>query len=176
MAMAVARTLVTSADQKRAALGGIDQKGPRVRARKMVRCSATASFRNIKHRFFKGRGVIYAIPSHAHDVSFGLEEFDDVKLMLREDLGKAIGLFYQALGLPVRFIQKSGNRLDVEAQVYLLGYFPGNGGMVPGHHLHADSHGFCRSDGFCRILPRRVVQGDEAGELLVSLSIGSGYP
>ena len=43
-------------------------------------------------RLFQGWGVVDPVAGHADDVLGCLQEFDDAELVLRKDLGKAVGL------------------------------------------------------------------------------------
>ena len=113
---------------------------------------------------FQGRGVVDAVAGHAHDVALVLEEFHDVILVLREDLGEAVGLLHHLLGLPVGLVQERGHGLNVGAQVHLAGDLLGDGHVVAGDHLDIHPHVLSGLDGVRRILPGRIVQGQEADE------------
>ena len=126
-------------------------------------------------RLLQGRRIVHAVAGHADDVAVLLEHFDDVILVLRENLGEAVRLFdglVQLAGLVDVLV--SANMLASRMFVPkpdLLGDFLADGDLVARDHLHADAHFLGGGDGGLRVFARRIGQRQHAEELPGSLLV-----
>lgn len=119
----------------------------------------------------KGGGIVGSISSHGDEVTEGLEALDNLVLVLGEDTGESIRVHDHLVESAVLAVGGESSSLHnlsgvhVVSQAETTSGLLGNGELVTGNHLDANTESLSVVDGLLGVITGRVEDGEESDEL-----------
>jgi hypothetical protein len=121
---------------------------------------------NTTVRLLQGRSIVDTVTSHGSQVTTLLEHFDDLVLVLGEDLSETISTLDEIVlsGTGKTTVDKLGRVVNLGTESKHLAGLLGDGDGVTSQHLDGDTELLSLNDGLGGILTGRVEHGQETKE------------